>query len=232
MRVFTTIFIFSVVVLSDSLVGDTVKVKGYFPTHKDFPPNIIGYQHQSQWQKNIIKESSRERSYARGSKPAIKLKDKYRKQAYLDSINRVRSVSQNCGKYGIFHATTPLEWCDSLYQSAKSHSIDMATHNNFSHEGSGSRTDRAGRYRGIKSTPSVRASYHRYRGGIVGENIALGYGKENSSIESAIRSWLGSDSHCANMMSPQYRNVGMSLVEYKAPNNKNRYYWSQEFGTY
>jgi len=230
MKFFTTILLFSVSALSDSFVPDAVQVKGYFPTHKDFPQNIIGYQHQSKWQKSDRLQERKKISNKRNS--FIKLKDKYRKQEYLDMINRVRSVSQNCGKYGIFHPTTPLEWSDSLYQSAKNHSIDMATHNNFSHEGSGSRTDRAGRYKGIKSTPSIRASYHRYRGGIVGENIAIGYGKENSSLESAIRSWLSSDSHCANMMSPQYRNLGMSLVEHKMPNNKNRYYWSQEFGTH
>ncbi len=229
MKIFTTIFIFSITVLSDSLVHNAVQVKGYFPTHKDFPSNMTGYQHQSKWQKSNRRRENRRFGK---NKPTIELKDKYRKDKYLSMINQVRSVSRNCGKYGIFHATTPLEWSDSLYQSAKGHSIDMATHSNFSHEGSGGRTDKAGRYRGIKSTPSVRASYHRYRGGIVGENIALGYGKANSSIQSAIRSWLGSDSHCANMMSPQYRNVGMSLVEYKTPSSKNRYYWSQEFGTH
>ena len=222
MRFFITIFIFSVIALANDL--DTVRVKGYFPTHKDFPSNIMGYQHRTKWKKP-------KRSY-RTRKASINLRDTYQKQKYLNSINRVRASPQNCGKYGIFKATTPLEWCDSLYKSAKGHSIDMATHSNFSHNGSGRRTDRAGRYRGIKSTPSIRASFHRYKGSIVGENIALGYGKGNSSIQSAIRSWLGSDTHCANMMSPQYKNMGMSLVEYKTANNQSRYYWSQEFGTY
>ena len=85
--------------------------------------------------------------------------------------------------------------------------------------------------KGVKSTPSIRAFYNRYRGGIVGENIAVGKGIENSSIRAAIKSWLGSDSHCANLMSPRYKILGMSLVKNKKKGFKNRYYWSQEFGT-
>ena len=240
-------FLLPIIVLSDSSKIRAIKVKGYFPSHKDFPSFDIKSQHKSIWEKSrylkakntkkFIRETNaperrkfRKKVYkSRGT--IISREDRNRKQQYLASINRARSVPHHCGKYGLFHATTPLQWSEKLYKSANGHSIDMAMHKNFSHDGSGAKSDEAGTYKGVRSTPSLRASYYRYRGGIVGENIALGYGRENSSIESAIKSWLSSDSHCANLMSPQYRNMGMSLVENRISKTKSRYYWSQELGT-
>jgi len=242
-------FLLPIIVLSDSSKIRAIKVKGYFPSHKDFPSFDIKSQHKSIWEKsrylkaqntkkfiretNAPKERRLQRKvvYKKSKGVIFSREDRRRKEQYLASINRARSKPHYCGKYGLFHATTPLQWSEKLYKSANGHSIDMAIHNNFSHEGSGDKSDEAGAYKGIRSTPSLRASYYRYRGGIVGENIALGYGRENSSIESAIRSWLSSDSHCANLMSPQYRNMGMSLVENKISKTKSRYYWSQELGT-
>jgi uncharacterized protein YkwD len=236
-----------IIVLSDSSKSRAIKVKGYFPSHKDFPSFDINSQHNSIWEKSRYLKVKNTKKFIRETHSIDKRKvrkqlssykgsiisreDRNRKQQYLASINRARSIPHYCGKYGLFHATTPLQWSDKLYKSANGHSIDMAIHRNFSHEGSGDKSDEAGRHKGVRSTPSLRASYYRYRGGIVGENIALGYGKENSSIESAIKSWLSSDSHCANLMSPQYRNMGMSLVENRISKTKSRYYWSQELGT-
>jgi len=242
-------FLLPIFVFSDSSKIRAIKVKGYFPSHKDFPSFDIKNQHSSIWEKSrylklknskkFIRETNtpikkryvKTKTYQKSNGVIISREDRNRKRQYLISINKARSVARHCGKYGLFHATTPLEWSEKLYKSANGHSIDMALHSNFSHEGSGAKSDEAGRYKGVRSTPSLRASYYRYRGGIVGENIALGYGRENSSIESAIRSWLSSDSHCANLMSPQYRNMGMSLVENKISKTKSRFYWSQELGT-
>jgi len=237
-------WILPIMVLSDSSRIEGVQVKGYFPSYEDFPTFDIKSQHRSIWDKSrhtTIKNKKKFRRRTNGisRKKIVQKKgfiivndDRNRKKEYLKYINKVRSKPQYCGKYGLFNATTPVQWSDRLYQSAKEHSLDMAINQSFSHKGSGRNSDISGmRYGSTNSTPSTRASYHRYRGGIVGENIALGYGKENSSIRSAIRSWLHSDSHCANLMSPQYRNMGMSLVENKISKTKSYFYWSQELGT-
>jgi len=237
------ILLLPTLLLSEVSQCQTVQVKGYFPTHKDFPSNSIALQHNSYWERakldlrasytedeKKIKQSRRNSKQAR-TRVSINLEDKYRKQRYLKMINKIRASRQYCGKYGSFGPVSSLRWSEKLYKSAKGHSIDMATHNNFSHEGTGKKTDIAGNYRGVRSTPSIRALHYHYRGGIVGENIALGYGKENSSLEAAIRSWLSSDSHCANLMSPRYKRVGMSQVKNKKSGSNSRYYWSQELGT-
>jgi uncharacterized protein YkwD len=237
------ILIIPTMLLAEVSRCQTVQVKGYFPTHKDFPSNSFSQQHSTVWERsrldlrasyeedsNRIKNKNVNTKRAR-ARVSMSAENKYRKQKYLKMINRVRSQRQYCGRYGSFGPAAPLRWSEKLYKSAKGHSVDMATHNNFSHEGTGTETDVAGSYRGVRSTPSIRALHYRYRGGIVGENIALGYGQENSSIEAAIRSWLSSDSHCANLMSPRYKRVGMSRVKNKKPGQDSRYYWSQEFGT-
>ncbi len=236
-------YILSLILLADSSRIEGVQVKGYFPSYDDFPAFDIKNKHRTIWDKSRhigIKEKKKflretnsisRKKISKNRGFVIISEDRKRKKMYLKYINKIRSKSQYCGKYGLFHATTPVKWSDRLYESAKEHSLDMAINQSFSHKGSGKNSDRSGISQGTNSTPSTRASYHRYRGGIVGENIALGYGKDNSSIQSAIRSWLNSDSHCANLMSPQYRNMGMSLVENKISKNKSHFYWSQELGT-
>jgi len=238
-------YLLSHILMADASRIEGVQVKGYFPSYEDFPTFDIKSQHRSIWDKSkhlsiknkkrFLRETRRtgisRKKISKKRSFIIISEDRNRKKIYLKYINKVRSKPQYCGKYGLFHATTPVKWSDRLYESAKEHSLDMAINQSFSHKGTGRDSDKSGKTQGINSTPSTRAYYHRYRGGIVGENIALGYGKENSSIQSAIRSWLNSDSHCANLMSPQYRNMGMSLVENKISKNKSNFYWSQELGT-
>ncbi|HYY87274.1 MAG TPA: CAP domain-containing protein [Chloroflexota bacterium] len=57
----------------------------------------------------------------------------------------------------------------------------------------------------------------------VGENIAAGY----PSPESVVSGWMDSPDHRANILSPEYRELGVGLTT----GGKFGAYWAQEFGT-
>ena len=59
-----------------------------------------------------------------------------------------------------------------------------------------------------------------------GENIASG----QRTVEEAMASWLDSPGHCANIMNPDFREMGAAYAI--NPQNQNRTaYWTQEFGS-
>jgi hypothetical protein len=81
----------------------------------------------------------------------------------------------------------------SLEAAAQRHSNDMANNNWFSHYG----TDGSSPWDRIRE-----AGYYPMLSG--GENIAAGY----STVLSVIEGWLKSPGHCANIMSPYFREIG------------------------
>jgi uncharacterized protein YkwD len=52
-----------------------------------------------------------------------------------------------------------------------------------------------------------------------GENIAGG----SATAEDAVAQWMGSDGHCANIMSPDYVDIGVGYVD-------DARLWTQVFG--
>ncbi|HSR73577.1 MAG TPA: CAP domain-containing protein, partial [Sulfurovum sp.] len=94
-----------------------------------------------------------------------------------------------------------------------------------SHDGSGSRNDRAAVDMGLGRGSKLRdrMSYADYRWGAIGENIAAG----QHSTQAAMDAWLRSDEHCKNLMSGNFTEVGMA---YYPSNDQFRTYWSQNFG--
>ncbi len=146
---------------------------------------------------------------------------------YLDLINAARAETQDCGSMGVFDPVPALTWNVRLDNAAYEHSKDMAYSNIFSHTGSGGATDTTAQNRalgrGSKFYERIEdQGYTHYLS--VGENLAAGY----LDPEDVIEGWLESDHHCANLMSPAYREVGMALVEDKDSDYGT--YWSQEFG--
>jgi uncharacterized protein YkwD len=89
----------------------------------------------------------------------------------------------------------------------------MANNNYFAHVGRNG--DRAGE----------RAQQAGYRWKRIGENIAAG----QDSADSAVNGWLNSPGHCANLMNPQFTDMGAAF----AINKKSDLliYWTQVFGT-
>lgn len=132
-------------------------------------------------------------------------------RAVLGLVNEARRKPRTCGSRR-FQAAPSLAWNEALAAASLAHSRDMAEYDYFDH------ADRAGR--GI----SHRATVHGYRWNAVGENIAAGVG----SAQQAVAGWLASPGHCANIMSPDFSEMGAAYAT--APAARMQVYWTQAFG--
>ncbi|WP_426236735.1 CAP domain-containing protein [Pseudomonas sp. TWP3-2] len=132
-------------------------------------------------------------------------------QKLLEQLNVARSQPRQCGGQA-FAATTPLTWNAVLGGAAESHSRAMANNNFFDHK------DRDGR------TPGDRAELAGYSGQLVGENIAAG----QDTVRKVVDGWLASPGHCANLMNPQYRELGAAYAT--DPKSDAGIYWTAMFG--
>ncbi len=113
-------------------------------------------------------------------------------QELLTRVNNARINGRQCGsKY--YKPVSPVTWNTLLEAAAQRHSNDMANNNWFSHYG----TDGSSPWDRIRE-----ASYYPMLSG--GENIAAGY----STVLSVMEGWLKSPGHCANIMSPYFREIG------------------------
>jgi uncharacterized protein YkwD len=83
-----------------------------------------------------------------------------------------------------------------LGSAARLHSTDMACNNYFSHTGLDG------------SNSADRAQRQGYSSGFVGENIAAGY----SSPANVVQGWMKSPGHKANMLSPEYTEIGVGYA--------------------
>jgi uncharacterized protein YkwD len=129
----------------------------------------------------------------------------------LDLINQARAAPRTCGNER-FNAAPPLRWNEMLADSSLRHSEDMARNNYFAHN---SRD-------GTASWDRVERAGYRYR--TTGENIAGG----QQSPEEAVAGWIKSPGHCANLMNPEFVDMGAAV----AVNRRSSLglYWTQEFG--
>ncbi|OLF52912.1 CAP domain-containing protein [Pseudomonas chlororaphis] len=133
-------------------------------------------------------------------------------QKLLESLNNARAQPRQCGAQA-FAATTPLAWNATLANAALEHTRDMANNNFFDHK------DRDGR------PPGDRAELAGYAGQQIGENIAAG----QDSVRKVVDGWLASPGHCANLMNPQYRELGAAYAV--DPKSDAGIYWTAMFGT-
>lgn len=131
----------------------------------------------------------------------------------LARINQLRAAGASCGSRGVFAPTTALNWNALLTQSGSAHSQDMATLNYFSHTSADGR-DLADR---------VNATGFAWN--TLGENIAAGY----SSVNSVMDGWAASDGHCANLMQPDFTEIGVACVPGTATSTYNTY-WTMNLG--
>lgn len=133
-------------------------------------------------------------------------------RAVLAAVNRARAEARRCGDE-TFSPVPPLVWDEQLAQAALAHSSDMARRNYFDH------------FTPEGTTPGERAQRAGYRWRAVGENIAAGHG----SAETVVAGWLKSPPHCANIMSPRFRESGVAYAV--NPDSDRTIYWAQKFGT-
>ncbi|RON09113.1 hypothetical protein BK659_12830 [Pseudomonas brassicacearum] len=133
-------------------------------------------------------------------------------QKLLDLINTARKQTRQCGAQS-FAATQPLAWNAALATAAQTHTRAMANNNFFDHK------DRDGR------TPGDRAELAGYAGQQIGENIAAG----QDTVRKVVDGWLASPGHCANLMNPQFRELGAAYAV--DPKSDAGIYWTAMFGT-
>ncbi|CAN7548340.1 MULTISPECIES: CAP domain-containing protein [unclassified Pseudomonas] len=133
-------------------------------------------------------------------------------QKLLEAMNSARTQARQCGTQS-FAATTPMVWNATLGSAAEGHSRAMANQNFFDHK------DRDGR------TPGDRAELAGYAGQQVGENIAAG----QDTVRKVVDGWLASPGHCANLMNPQFRELGAAYAV--DPKSDAGIYWTAMFGT-
>lgn len=129
----------------------------------------------------------------------------------LRLVNAARARPRACGEKA-FAATAPLAWNEALAEAALAHSRDMAAQDYFSH------ADPTGR------SVTQRATRAGYRWRQVGENIAGGLG----SAEQVVAGWLASPGHCANLMAPDFAEMGAAYaVDTRSTLD---IYWTQTLG--
>jgi uncharacterized protein YkwD len=131
----------------------------------------------------------------------------------LQRVNARRATGASCGSRGSFAATAPLSWNAALAQAAGAHSLDMAALSYFSHTSADGRT----------LADRVRAA--GYGGHLLAENIAAGY----PSVQAVVDGWMASDAHCANILNPGLRDIGVACA---AAGATDRYanYWTMDLG--
>ncbi|CAF1202390.1 unnamed protein product [Rotaria sp. Silwood1] len=132
----------------------------------------------------------------------------YEKQAFK-LTNEARQEGRYCGSTW-YPATTELKWNDNLADAAQGHADSMAENDYFSHTGKD----------GSSFVDRIEdAGYPRNCA--AAENIA-----GNKTPEATVASWLKSPGHCANIMNPNNKAIGIGYAE------GGRYggYWVQNFG--
>lgn len=132
-------------------------------------------------------------------------------QTLLDEINRARSQARRCGS-NEFAAVPQLAWNSTLAEVAETQSRAMANGNFFSP------LDEEGR------TPGDRAELSGYEGLPVGQNIAAALDRSSDVVEG----WLTSPGHCANIMNPQFTELGAAYAV--DPQSDAGIYWVVTFG--
>lgn len=128
------------------------------------------------------------------------------------AINRVRAAGAVCGGVA-YPAVGALAWNGQLESAAAVHSTDMAINNFFAH-----------------TSPTTGKSLREripetgYRYSSAGENIAAG----QTSGSQVVADWVVSPTHCKNMMTPAFRDIGVSCRT--NPATTYQYYWTLEMG--
>jgi uncharacterized protein YkwD len=130
----------------------------------------------------------------------------------LQLVNQARASARRCGSTA-FAPAPPLTLDATLGNVALAYARDMAAFGYMDHTG------RDG------SSPQVRITRSGYRWSEVGENLARGI----VTPEEVVAGWLHSPEHCANLMDPKFRQMGVAFAV--NPHDEAGVYWAMEFGT-
>jgi len=143
--------------------------------------------------------------------PAVGLTQQQVAQRMLVLVNAARAEPRRCGGKA-YAAAPPVRWNGTLERAASGHARDMAVNNYFSHTG------RDG------ASPAQRVARAGYRYRMTGENIAAG----QMMPDAAVRGWIKSPGHCANLMNSGYTDMAVSFAV--DAGSSMGVYWVQQFG--
>ncbi len=131
-------------------------------------------------------------------------------QDVVERLNALRRVAAPCMQ-GQASATT-LTWESRLAASAQEQAVDLALNERLSHVDA--------RQRGF----GARLRSVGYAAAGAGENLAAG----QTNLDDALAAWLASPSHCANLMQPQFSDVGLACVQRRG--SRFERYWVVQLG--
>ena len=132
-------------------------------------------------------------------------------QRVFDLTNAARAQARSCGTVA-YAAAPALTYNSLLERAAQDHAADMASKNYFNH------TSLDGR----KFSQRITNAGYGWR--TAGENIAAG----QPTPEAVVQGWLQSPGHCANIMNPAFKDIGVGY-SYGAASSYG-HSWVQDFG--
>ena len=124
---------------------------------------------------------------------------------FLIEVNKVRSIARFCGNKK-YPAAPALTLNSKLSSASYKHSQDMSENQFLEHVSSNG------------DTLVERMHDVNYRWSAIGENLA----HNQKTIQQVIEDWLSSPGHCSNLMSSDYTQAGVAVVNW---------YWTQVYGT-
>jgi uncharacterized protein YkwD len=136
--------------------------------------------------------------------------DEQQLQQAVEQLNALRRQAAPCAAAGA--AMQRLSWESRLAASATEQARNIALQDRLSHVDSNNR--------GL----GARLRSVGYAAAGAGENLAAG----QSAIDDTFQAWLASPSHCANLMQPEYRDVGLACVQRRG--SRYHRFWVAHFG--
>jgi uncharacterized protein YkwD len=128
--------------------------------------------------------------------PCTQPADEAWREEVLATVNRLRETGAHCGARGAFAPAPPLRWAPHLAEVALQHARYLAATGELSHHNA----------QGEGLGPRLRQSGYAFT--LVAENLANGWGEARE----AIGDWTASAGHCANLMHPRLREVGVACA--------------------
>lgn len=126
----------------------------------------------------------------------------------LALVNAARAEARLCGR-SRYAAAGPLTLSAPLSSAAAAHAADMARRGSIGHTGSDG------------SEAGDRVTRTRYAWRAVGENVAAG----QRTPATVVADWLASPTHCANIMTPQFTEMGIAFAF--GSRSRSGVYWAQ-----
>jgi uncharacterized protein YkwD len=115
----------------------------------------------------------------------------------LRLTNQHRAAGADCGTEGTFGPTDPLTMKPTLRCAARLHSLDMDERDYFAH------TNPDGDSPGDRIEAAGYGAWSTW-----GENIS----GRSGGPATVVQGWMNSDGHCANIMSPNFTEIGVGIV--------------------